>query len=100
MPGPVVTHIVRRNPSSRGVIFFVFFVLIFYSLAVVATVFMAPDLLFKTPTPFHHSLMVMVAAFLAGWVFTLVKAVIAAAVAVQFRRIEADKRKITQPMGV
>lgn len=61
--------------------------LIFYSLAVLATVFLARDLLFKTTTRFMHALYIMVASFLIGWGYALIKSTIAAAVAVQFRRL-------------
>ena len=96
---PVVTHIVRRKRSCRGVVFFSLLVVIFFALAVVASVLLAEALLFKDPAPFYNALWVVLAAFLFGWGYCVVKAVLAALVAVQFRRLETDRR-VAQPMGV
>lgn len=100
MGGPVVTHIVRRKPSCRGITFFVMMLLIFYSLAALATVFLARDLLFKTTTRFMQAIYIMIGSFFFGWAYALIKATIASAVAVQFRRLEANRSNIIQPMGV
>ena len=47
-----------------------------------------------------EALYIMIASFFFGWAYALIKATIASAVAVQFRRLEANRQRIVQPMGV